>query len=78
MYKRKRWYVPPFHHYSFKALTDSNMVDLDCPYLLQDYLEEVEQLSKKNNDFLLDESKMTELRKLFEIPENDLYLKLLV
>ncbi len=34
-------YVPPYHTFSFETEEDSNMVDLSCPYYLQDLFEEL-------------------------------------
>lgn len=55
-------YVPPYRCFSWKALEDSNMVDMDCPFLLQDYLEELEQLHLTGSEQLKDEAFMEELR----------------
>ncbi len=54
-------YVPPYHTFTFEAEEDSNMVDLSCPYVLQDLLEELRLLKAKRPEKLDDEAFMSEL-----------------
>lgn len=60
-------YIPPYHMFSFEALEQANMVDMNCPYLLQDYLEEYEQFLRKNNG-VVSETELDALHERFLLP----------
>ena len=47
-------YVPPFHTFTLETVEDSDMVDLSCPYLLQDLLEELHLTRAKRPEKLGD------------------------
>ena len=61
-------YVPPYHMFAFEALEHANMVDMDCPYLLQDYLEEYKQAKHQAVNGKISEELLCELRERFYIP----------
>ncbi len=54
-------YVPPYHCFDFEVLEDADMVDLSCPYQLQDLLEELRLIRNKYPEKLKDDAAMNEL-----------------
>ena len=59
-------FVPPYHTFNFETEEDSNMIDLSCPYLLLDLLEELHLLKTKRPEKLADEAYMAELYAKFK------------
>jgi quercetin dioxygenase-like cupin family protein len=57
--------IPPFRPFSFEALDNSRMYDLDCGALLQDLLEEINTLKAKDPDKLSDSQFMKDLYERF-------------
>ncbi len=54
-------YVPPYHCFDFEVLEDADIVDLSCPYQLQDLLEELRLILNKYPEKLKNDAVMNEL-----------------
>lgn len=54
-------YVPPYHTFTCEAAENSNMVDMSCPYYLEELLEECHLLQAKAPEKLQDSVFMDEL-----------------
>ena len=61
-------YAPPYHPCSFEAVEDANIVDLDCPFFLQDFLEELERMGASEPEKLCDGDAVSELMERFKVP----------
>ena len=57
--------IPPCYPFTYEALEDSRMFDLDCAVLLQDLLEETARLRAQEPEKLQDEAYMRELKERF-------------
>lgn len=54
-------YVPPYHTFTFEVEEDANMVDMSCPYYLEELLEEFYLLQMKSPEKCADETTLREL-----------------
>ncbi len=54
-------YVPPYHCFTFETEEEANLVDLSCPYYLQDLLEELRLIKSQYPEKMKDDAALNEL-----------------
>ncbi len=63
-------FIPPWTPFKYEVVKDVRLYDLDCAAMLEGLCEEIEAYMDKNPDVRIDEKKVLELGKEFELNFN--------